>query len=205
MDMLSQQSQLPVTPAVAGRGLDERTAAAGKTVVHRLAPLFAREPELILAYLECPNQDPAADADTVWSAVGEALSARPTYADLHYFAARAALRFDRAGQAETLLEEALALNPRYNDALILMARVRLARNDQESALSHLRRALANGADYADVHVMLGDIWRRRGEVASARQAYTRALDLNADLPAARDGLAALPLPSQGGGADELPA
>lgn len=210
MDMPSQQHQPLFSAGSTGTPLgaaspDSEPAAARALVVRRLAQLFSQEPELILASLECLEPDPTTDADVIMDAAIQAAAGRPTYADLHYFAARAAVRADHLDRAETLLEQALNLNPRYNDALILMARVCLVRENQEAALIHLRSALLNGADYADVHVMLGDLWHRRDEVARAQQAYTRALDLNANLHAAREGLAALPPSSPSGEIHELPA
>jgi len=185
----------PVYSAVAGPG----AAVPGETTIQRLAQLFAQEPELILAYLESASCEGSPDATAILIAARAAVSQRPEYADLHYFAAQAAVRADDPAGARDLLLRALQLNPRYNDALILAARVCMTQGQHGEALAYLRRALINGADYADVHLMLGDLWRQRDDALQARRAYQRALDLNANLAPARSGLAALNGSGAGGG------
>ncbi|MFH1746501.1 MAG: tetratricopeptide repeat protein [Planctomycetota bacterium] len=182
--------------------------AADPAVVCRLTELFTREPELILAYLEA--HEPPADAhnasvDTILAAACQATNQRPTYADIHYYTARAALQANQIATAGELLQTALQLNPHYNDALILMARICAARNEQNAAINYLHHALYNGADYADVHLLLGDLWRQCDQVTLARQAYRRALDLNANLSAARRGLETFTRDIPHGGSHELPA
>jgi tetratricopeptide (TPR) repeat protein len=169
-----------------------------------LAQRFTREPELILACLET-SDGRAGHAATVLAAAESAMAACPTYADLPYFAAHAALQTGDLERAADLLHQALKLNPHYRDALILAARVAIDRHHPEDAFALLQQALAGGADYADVHVMLGDLWRQRGDPQAAREAYERALVLNATLTAARAALAELRAPEAAGGNDELPA
>lgn len=170
-----------------------------------LARLFAAEPELIQACLESLDDQATGEAWTILGAAEQALSDRPDYADLYYFAAQAAMQLHRPQHARELLDKALRINPDYKAALILAARACLLQDNQDAALEYLRQALVNGADYADVHLMLGDLWARRDNVGAAQKAYERALQINTRLAPARDGLAALANRRRRGGSDELPA
>ena len=198
---MTSDSRLPfaVPPAI-----PPSTTSANPKVM-QLAELFEREPELILACLESGSGDGSAVSSVVLSAAELAVARRPHYADLRYFAAHAAARGGKPGRAQDLLEQALDLNPGYRDAQILAARVALADGRFDQALAYVRQAVTDGADYPDVHLMLGDLCRQRGELLEARRAYERALSLNANLDAARLGLAALGSSGQLGGSDELPA
>jgi tetratricopeptide (TPR) repeat protein len=197
--------RITCAPPGAGTGIPPTKSTTSDAEEERLARLFAGEPELILACLQALDRGPVADLETILSAAERALKFCPKYADLHYFAARAAMAAGRLDHARDLLVRALQLNPQYNDALILAARVATAQGRQNDALAYLRQALVNGADYADVHLMLGDLWRQRDELTQARQAYQRALNLNVDLAAARQALATLGPVGRCGGTDELPA
>lgn len=180
--------------------------AGDEEILHRWETLFADEPELILAVLE--DEDSSAvphAAGVVLQAARRAVNRCPRYADLHYFAAHAALRARQRPEAARLLERAIELNPRYNDALILAARVAHAQQHPLRTLEYLRQALANGADYPDVHLLLGHAWRDTGAADQARRAYTRALALNANLTAAREALVALAREDETEGDDELSA
>ena len=138
-------------------------ASAGTAETERLSRLFASEPELIRACLESSQPNRRFDGALVLAAARRALERRPRYADLHYFAAVAALQAGQLPQALSLLETALRLNPRYNDALILAARVCLLQEDRGQALTYLHRAILNGADYPDVRRMLDDLRQRLGD------------------------------------------
>ncbi|MBU0640506.1 MAG: tetratricopeptide repeat protein [Planctomycetes bacterium] len=164
-----------------------------------LGGLFASEPELISAFLEHGEGTSSGDASTVMAAAWDAIRGHPDYADLHYFAAQAAMRAGRPEQAAVLLEHTLEINPDYLDALILSARVAIALGEPGRAIARLEQALALGADYPDVHQMLGDLLRARGDVDRARKAYERALQLNGNLGAVRAAL--IGLTSEGPGAD----
>jgi len=171
----------------------------------RLARSFVREPELIRACLEPGNGAPVPNLETILAAAKQAILERPHYADLHYFAAEAALRHGDLGDARRLADGALTLNPQYRDALVLAGRVALAQEELDDAVRYVRRALHCGADYADVHVLLGDLSRARGQAAGAQAAYQRALSLNGSLRAARLALESVRAGRQDGGSDELPA
>lgn len=172
---------------------------SGGESVRQLGGLFADEPELILAFLEAPQEGKAAGADTVLAAAQHAIKSKPDYADLHCYTAQAALRAGKPKEALVLLERALDLNPRYSDALILAARASIALQVPKRAITYLRQALLLGADYPDVHLMLGDLWRARGENTRARKAYERALHLNKNLGPAREALAQLAFHQDTGG------
>lgn len=165
----------------------------------RLARLFARDPELILAALEGLAAGETEPGRLVLAAARQALRERPEYADLHYYAARAAAHLGEHAEAERLVRAALRLNPRYNDALILAARLAAVAAKARQAIDYLRQALANGANYPDVHILMGELWRQERQPEQARRAYRRALELNGNLAAAREGLAALGGVEAGGG------
>lgn len=169
----------------------------------RLTALYMQEPELILACLE--GDSATHSAQLVLRAAQAAVQQCPDYADLLYYAARAALKANELSTAEELLARAMELNPRYRDALILGGRVAWLRGTPELALARLERAVAVGADYPDVHVLLGDIRRELGDWSGARLAYERALELNASLATARSGLDALARGRPDGVSHELPA
>ncbi len=188
-----------------GSAAAEADDSASTMEVRRLARLFAVEPELILACMESLDQGRLNGLETILAAAQEAIAACPDFADLYYFAARAASGSGRHAEAQSLVQQALRINPQYNDALILAARVAMDQGCHDQALAQLRQALVNGADYADVHLMLGDIWRQREDLGRSREAYERALSLNVDLAAARERLAALGPATHSGGADELSA
>jgi tetratricopeptide (TPR) repeat protein len=202
----SQSTQAPPTQTQTApdAGLGAGTPASSMEV-RRLARLFAAEPELILACMESLDQGRLTGLETILAAAEQAIASSPDFADLYYFAARAASGAGHLDQARSLLEQALRINPQYNDALILAARVAMDQGRHDEAIAHLRQALVNGADYADVHLMLGDIWRLRDDLAQSREAYEKALSLNVDLAAARERLAELGPAAQCGGADELSA
>jgi len=163
-------------------------AAADSARVLTLAQRFSSEPELILACLDPDAETVSPGTGMVLAAALAAVEQRPSYADLKYFAAEAAIRAGRLELAAELLEAALRLNPRYNAALIAAGRVCFLRDDMEGALNYLQQALSNGADYPDVHLLLGDIWRARGDMARAGAAYMQALERNSGLAAARERL-----------------
>jgi tetratricopeptide (TPR) repeat protein len=99
-----------------------------------LAQRFAAEPELILACLDPEADTVSPDIGMVLAAALAAVEQRPTYADLKYFAAEAAIRAGRLETAAELLEGALRLNPRYNAALIAAGRVCFLREDTEGGV-----------------------------------------------------------------------
>lgn len=165
--------------------------------IRALAEQFASEPEMILAYLE-PLAPDSPEMPLIWAAAERAARDRPDYADVHYFAAHAAVQVGDVQRARELLNNALRINPQYDAALILGGRICLQQNEYEGALRHLLRAVAAGADYPDVHVMLGDAWQGRGAMDKAAAAYRRALAQNAGLIEARQKLAALGANRAGG-------
>lgn len=196
-------TSVPQTSSADGVGTGKlRTGQAG---VSRLAKLFTREPELILACLESSPEDAAEFEESVLAAAEEAVKASPKYADLHYFAARAAATLSCTERAQALVASAIRINPSYRDALILAARLAMSREQEDEALQYLRQALMHGADYADVHLMLGDIWSQREELGLAREEYARAIDLNAYFAAARERIAALSPGGMEGGGHGLPS
>ncbi len=171
----------------------------------RLAALFVREPELIRACLECIENEPPETIDLILTAAQAAVATCPEYADLCYHSAQAAVCAGRYQAAAALLEGALCINPGYRDALVLAARVALLRGKPAEAKGFLHGALARGAEYPDVHMLIGDVLRGEGDWCAARAAYERALQLNGNLPAARQALAALPSAEARGKIHELPA
>jgi len=194
---------IAAAPAEPGASGTDRLIVAGRA--RRLALLFAEEPELIRACLENIERESAETLELILTAAQAALTVCPQYADLLYHASQAAMT---AGQYETaarLLESALRINPGYRDALVLAARVSLRRGKGAEARAYLNTALAQGAEYPDVYLLLGNVWRDERKWNEARASYRRALELNANLTAARDALAALP-PAEGSGKnDELSA
>jgi superkiller protein 3 len=161
--------------------------------IRHLAALFAREPELVQACLQGIESESPDEAHVVLEAARMAAVLHPTYADLLYYAAKAAVMAHEYETADRLLDSALALNPEYKDALILAGRVALLRAQPQRAATLLETALAGGADYPDVHVLLGSVWEMRGELEQARASYTRALELNDSLESAQQALATLSL------------
>lgn len=149
-----------------------------------LAARFAREPELIQAFVET-SEEGAEALQPIWRAVQEAVDSYPAYAELYYFAAKAALRMGRVEEANRLLERALQQNPSYVDALILAARVRSSRGQAVAAIELLHRALQSGGDYPDVHTLLGRLQMQQNKRGLARVAFERALRLNPKLTEAR--------------------
>ena len=191
----SGSSAAPVAPAV----------PTSDAEIEHLSALFASEPELIEASLESPGSDQKRDARRVLAAARQALERRPGYADLHYFAARAALRANEPQQARTLLEAALRINPRYNAAMILAARACVLQGAHAEALRYLRQAVLNGADYTDVHLMVGDLWRQQGGAPPAQEACGRAPEMGSHSATAHQTVDRPSAPQARGGSDELPA
>ncbi|MBL8877596.1 MAG: tetratricopeptide repeat protein [Phycisphaerales bacterium] len=181
------ENQLPNhSPERARLAYQSGDAGGGK----RLAARFAREPELIQAFVETADDGPDA-LQSVWKAVQEAVDSYPAFADLYYFSAKAALRVGRIAEAERLLQRALQLNPSYVDALILAARVQTTLGQTSAALDSVQRALRAGGDYPDVHTLLGRLRMQRNERDLARVAFERALALNPKLTEARTHLSEL--------------
>ncbi len=171
-------------------------------VRRRAAELFAAEPELIVACLEGSGAGCGENAQRVLASALDALALRSGYADLHYYAAHAALAAEQPALALELLHTALRINPSYDAALILAARIRATQGKHEEATRHLEEVLAQGADYPDVHLMLGDLWQTRRDLPRARAAYRRALQLNSNFAAAAERMARV---GAAGGTDGLPA
>lgn len=160
------------------------------TEVRRLAELFAAEPELIQAFIEADGPE-RLRAPLIRRAAMESLSERPGFADLCYFAARAALHDGDEAAAEQLLRRAVAINPKFKDALILAARLAIGAELPERAEWLLQQALAAGGDYPDVHFLLGQAWQKQGLIGRARESYERALALNERYAPVRAALADL--------------
>lgn len=172
------RNRIPGTARSAQR--DAQTRLTGK----RLAARFAREPELIQAFVETADNGPLG-LHGVWRAVQEAVDSYPAIADLYYFSAKAALRMGRVSDAHRFLKRALDLSPNYVDALILAARVQTTLGQFSAALESLQKALHAGGDYPDVHTLLGRLRLQRNERELARVAFERALALNPKLTEAR--------------------
>ncbi len=103
----------------------EREADAAATdwqIILHLRTLFERDPRLIEALLEdLGSGGPPGLVATVLVAAREALVEQPDSADLHYFAARAALADDRRSEARALAARAVELEPGHTGALTLLA------------------------------------------------------------------------------------
>lgn len=156
----------PATPA-------SDTPADAET--RAMAALFVREPELVLAHLESSPFGGPGPA-RVLAAAEYALSLKPRYADLHYFAGHAARHAGDLARAAALLSRSLELNPWYKDALILAGRVAQERGDLERARRLLESAITIGADYPDVRALLRDVRLAQGEVAAANETYARTIN-----------------------------
>ncbi len=182
---------LDTTLAISDQPADTRETPGDRAAIERLRRMFEAESELILALIEPGGDARLPNIRTVLSAAIEAAAANPDFADLHYYAARAALAAGKDREADELAGRAVELNPRYHDALILLARIARKAGATCRAVAMLRQALDTGADYADVHVMLGDACRERDDQAGAARAYRRALEINTNMPAAHTGLAAV--------------
>jgi tetratricopeptide (TPR) repeat protein len=167
---------------------------ADDAALRRLAGMFTAEPELVRAFLQDIERQPANKARAVFTAAALAVEQCPQYADLLRYAAEAAVAARELDTAAELVQRALAVNSEYRDALILAGRIELLSGRPEQATRPLERALRDGAAYPDVYVLLGDAYRAQENFARARAAYERALALNPNLAAAHAGLAALPAP-----------
>jgi tetratricopeptide (TPR) repeat protein len=182
--------------------LNGRTTA--RRTRQRLSAAFSAEPELISACLEGADGEAAQQAQSIFSAAEIAQAGQPTYADLSYHAARAALAASRYAAAARLVAQALRVNPAYDDARVLAARVELHFGCAHDARRHVEAVLASGADYPDVHALLGRACQQERDWEGARRAYARALALNPALAEIRAALAALPA-HEGRESHELPA
>lgn len=165
----------------------------GREARTRLARAIAHEPELIAAFLDAPPDETVPLSE----AIDDALAWRSDSAELHYFAARAALHAGDGPRADALLARAVALAPNSTDILILMARRAGDRGEHAAALGLLERALASGGDYADVHCLRGEMLACAGDRSGALRAFRRALAINPRYGAARERLARA---AAGGGA-----
>jgi len=190
----------PVCPPPCGMAPSERTRA-----IAELADAFAREPELILAFLQGVEHETPDRVAIILAAAQTAATACPDYADLLYYVGQAAVAARDYAAAAAALQRAVELNPGYNDALILAARVALHQDQPSRAVELLERAVSQGADYPDVHVLLGRAWDALGERDRACAACARACELNPSLTAARTALTDLPPTDMSGKSDELPA
>ncbi len=179
------------TPASCDQPAATRETPGDRAAIERLRRMFEAEAELILALIEPGGDARLPNIRTVLSAAIEAATANPDFADLHYYAARAAVAAGKDREADELAGRAVEINPRYHDALILLARIARKAGATCRAVALLRQALEAGADYADVHLMLGDACRERDDQAEAERAYRRALEINTNMTAARTGLAAV--------------
>src|SRR5262249_13308652 len=126
-----------------------------------LAQQFAQEPELILACVESLADGAGPGLEAILAASERAARGRRNYADLHYFAGRAAAQAGADDRALQFLETAIEMNPRYRDALILAARIHHRRGDLQRAAQRIEQALSLGADYPDVHLLHGNICEAR--------------------------------------------
>ncbi len=108
-----------------------------------LKALLERDPALISSLLEdSHSSQPAIHAATLMAAAREALAARPDSADLHYHAARAAMRIGNTHEAADLLERALEMDPCHVAASALLSDVCMVLKEPHRAVAWLQRTLA---------------------------------------------------------------
>ena len=184
-------STTATTRAISDPPTAAREKPGDRAAIERLRQMFEAESELILALIEPGGDARLPDIRTVLSAAIEAAAANPDFADLHYYAARAALAAGKDREADELAGRAVELNPRYHDALILLANIARKAGATCRTVALLRQALDTGADYADVHLMLGHACREGDDQDGAARAYRRALEINTNMTAAHTALAAV--------------
>lgn len=186
----------PLAAAISARLPEHSAPIAGAPAAEpilRLTEAFAREPELIGAFLDIPAG--ARDADVLGAiapAVEAAADRVPGYADLHLYRSRLLARTGRAEAALAAVERGLAINPGFLAARIHRADLLAALHRITDAIGELDGVIGDGGDFADVHYRLAELHRCAGRLEEARASYVRALKLNADYAHARQALEALP-------------
>lgn len=201
-DAVVAGARLELGPADSAAG---NLSADNENIIHWLAGQFIEEPELVLAMLEATAGKSQYALSTIVVAAERAAIAQPEYADVQYYAARAAVDAGRFEAARERADNALRVNPGYVDALVLSARISAALGEPQRAMTHLQQALAAGAEYADVHALIGSLHLRCGNRRAARQAYEQSLAIDPRQAAVREQLAGLGLFAATGREHELPS
>jgi len=166
-----------------------------QAAVQRLGEIIAAEPDFLSAFLSLPESEVDREVfSTLAATLEHALEKHPEFADLHYHCGAVYRRLGRNREALEHAEHAVEINPRYVSALILLARLYGQTDRWAAGVERLEQAIRSGGDYPDVHYLIGQLCQKGGQLDRARRAYQRALALNQDYRAAREALAALPLP-----------
>ena len=122
----------------------------------------------------------AGDPEVAVRALGLALRARPTHADLHYRLACVLLRLRRNAEARAALDRALEINPRYVAARVERAQLDAREGFLGEALGTLR-ALSQELPLAQSEDFRQGLSRLdRGEWEEAQQHFDRALEAASD-------------------------
>jgi superkiller protein 3 len=157
-----------------------------------LAEYVAAEPDVVEALLALPESLADEELFALLAAVLDlAISACPTYADLHLLSSRVLARLGQLDAAIGRARGALSLNGRFVRARVQLAELYAQAGRTAEAAGQMTRAVADGADWPDVHLRAGELLRRCGHVERARQHFRRALEINGQYAAAAKGLASL--------------
>jgi tetratricopeptide (TPR) repeat protein len=144
----SKPGRFRSSPGPASVEQDTNAATDWQAILH-LKTLFESDPARISSLLEdADGNQPSIYLTTLMAAAWEALAARPESADLHYHAAKAAMRVGRTREAAELLEHALEMDPRHVAASALLSDVCMLLKEPQRAVAWLQRTLTLGAGSA---------------------------------------------------------
>jgi len=140
-------------PGGSSRDTAERhaeTAAADWQIILHLRTLILRNPAIITDLLADARNRPISYLTTLYAATREAVSDQADNADLHYFAAAAAIHLGRLREAEHALDEAIRLAPHFGAAHLLAARLALESREPVRAHERLTAAERSGAPREEI-------------------------------------------------------
>jgi len=158
----------------------------------QFAEYVTGETDLLDAFCALPASSIDPDLfEMLFGVVQVALTAHPTYADLHYHQAQICRRLGRPGRARHHVRRALEINPRYVSALLLLATLEARAGRTDRAVETACEAIRRGADWPDVHCQLGEWMIRCRRTDQARDHLTRALQLRQGYPRALRALRSL--------------
>ncbi|MFM8558109.1 MAG: tetratricopeptide repeat protein, partial [bacterium] len=120
----------------------------------------------------------AGDLDGAITALAQAVSDKPGYADLRCRLAGLLVETGRHDEALGHLRVALELNPHYLEARLLAARTLLERGQAREAEGMVDLAIEAHPQYPDLWFWLGLARFRAGDLEGAREPLEKAVDLN---------------------------
>jgi tetratricopeptide (TPR) repeat protein len=151
------------------RASDVRPAAASRS-----GPLT---PEERHRYEQGCRSFERGDADAALEQLGQLLTSRDGFADVHYMMGILHERKDEIEQATRSLARALRINPGYTEAMLALASLyerqgaRRAQATPPGTLDPTTRG-----KLANLQARVGDAYREAGELREAVEAYRKALD-----------------------------